>query len=115
MQDPIKVFGHNACPQVPPLKAWLERQGIAYEYINIRKNQQAAAQVRDINQGYESVPTLVFPDDSTLTEPSLSQVEKRLSALNYEVDRPGWVLDNLWTLLVVLGFALAMLRILGVF
>ncbi len=115
MLEPIKVYGHNACPQVPPLKAWLERQEIPYEYINIRENQQAAALVRDINRGYESVPTLVFPDDSTLTEPSLSHLKNRLSALNYEVESPGWFLENLWTLLIVVGFALAMLRFLGVF
>lgn len=115
MQKPIMVYGHKACPQVPPLKSWLNRQQIPYEYINIRENQQAAAVVRDINQGYESVPTLVFPDGSTLTEPSLSRVEKKLSTLDYDVESPGWVLENLWTLLIVVGFALAMLRILGVF
>jgi hypothetical protein len=38
--------------------------------VDIRQDEAGRARVREINAGCESVPTLVFPDGSTLTEPS---------------------------------------------
>jgi hypothetical protein len=39
--------------------------------------------VKEINGGYESVPTLVFTDGSTLTEPSNEAIQIRLESLGY--------------------------------
>jgi mycoredoxin len=33
-----------------------------------------------VNDGMQTVPTLVFPDGSALTNPTLAQVKKRLAA-----------------------------------
>jgi mycoredoxin len=34
-----------------------------------------------INRGYRSVPTLIFPDGSTLTEPRTSDLVQKLQAI----------------------------------
>src|SRR5258708_38055453 len=39
------------------------------DYINIERDERAAAEVLRINRGMHSVPTIVFPDGSILVEP----------------------------------------------
>ena len=41
-------------------------------------DQEARQELIEINGGYASVPTLVFPDGSKLTEPSFSQIRQKL-------------------------------------
>ena len=60
------------------MRSALDRAGINYAYVNIRQDEAARARVREINGGCESVPTLVFPDGSTLTEPSTSLLNQKL-------------------------------------
>ncbi len=48
----------------------LDREGIDYEEIDIEEDPAAAATVLDINGGYMSVPTLIFPDGRVLVEPN---------------------------------------------
>lgn len=75
---------------VPGVLRILDRSGAAYEYVDIHADVEAREHVRTINQGYESVPTLVFPDGGTLTEPSGRELRQRLLARGYVVEKPGW-------------------------
>lgn len=115
MADKVILYGHATCPKVPPTRGLLAQSNVEYEYIDIRKDLQAAATVRAINNGYESVPTLVFPDGSTLTEPSVSELKTRLESLGYRVGPMALILANFWIIPVVLLVLLAILRLLGVF
>jgi len=90
MSANIIVYGHSACPSVPFVRSILERSGAVFEYINIHTDEVSRARLRDINNGYESVPTLVFPDGSTLTEPSMRTLREKLAALGYEVQPVAW-------------------------
>jgi mycoredoxin len=72
------------------VRSALDQAGIAYEYINIRQDEAGRARVREINAGCESVPTLVFPDGSTLTEPSPHALQQKLDRLDLQ---PGAALD----------------------
>jgi mycoredoxin len=63
----------------------LDQANIEYEYINIYEDQAARERVRQINHGCESVPTLVFPDGESLTEPSRRALETKLKSLGYDV------------------------------
>ncbi|HLA43160.1 MAG TPA: glutaredoxin domain-containing protein [Aggregatilineales bacterium] len=83
----ITLYGHNTCPMVPPVEELLQRASVDYEYINIYQSTSARLHVREINNGFESVPTLVFPDDSTLTEPSLFELRDKLKDLGYSISR----------------------------
>ncbi|MEJ2012665.1 MAG: glutaredoxin domain-containing protein [Anaerolineales bacterium] len=64
----------------------LDRAGVKYEYVNIRQDEAARARVRAINAGCESVPTLVFPDGTSLTEPSKEELEQRLASLGPQAE-----------------------------
>lgn len=87
----IILYGSSACAAVPPVRNTLERADADFEYFDIHKTLEARERVREINQGYESVPTLVFPDGSTLTEPSAGELQDKLQSLGYEVRSPTWM------------------------
>jgi mycoredoxin len=90
------------------VRSTLQRAGADFEYVDIHEVLEARERVREINHGYESVPTLVFPDDSTLTEPSAGDLKTKLESLGYEVQSPtgiGWI---------QLVFQHPLVRILGV-
>ena len=90
-ENKVILYGRPACPAVPPVRNVLERANVEFEYIDIYQVLQARERVRKINHGHESVPTLVFPDGSTLTEPSTGEVQARLESLGYEVRSPTWI------------------------
>lgn len=74
----ITVYGTPYCPMVPPVRRLLDEANVAYEYVDIRQDREAAARVREITGGNESVPTLVFPDGRTLVEPSIRALQREL-------------------------------------
>ena len=75
-------------PQVRPCRSLLKRAGAAFEYVDIIKDEDGRATVRTINHGYESVPTLIFPDGSTLTEPSIGQLKEKLESQGWSLRKP---------------------------
>ena len=108
----IALYGSPFCPMVGPVEQALERAGADYEYYDIRQDTTARARVREINDGNESVPTLVFPDQTTLTEPSVSELEDKLRDLGYALPSPG-PFERVRTLLVHPLFTTAGLLILA--
>lgn len=62
------------------LKRQLEREGIAFTEVDIELHPEAASFVESVNGGNQTVPTVVFPDGSVATNPSLAQVRDRLQA-----------------------------------
>jgi len=86
MTKKVVVYGHRFCPQVRPVKSTLERSAIPYDYVDIHQDEAGRLRVQEINAGNESVPTLVFEDGSTLTEPSTKVLLDHLKALGYELD-----------------------------
>jgi mycoredoxin len=61
------------------LKRQLERAGIGVTEVDIERNPTAAAAVERVNNGDQTVPTLVFADGSALTNPSMREVAAKLS------------------------------------
>jgi mycoredoxin len=57
----------------------MDREGIVYDEIDIEQDQAAARFVMSVNGGNQTVPTLRFADGSSLTNPSLAEVKKRLA------------------------------------
>ena len=114
MTKSITVYGHPTCPGVGPVRAMLGQSKIEYTYVNIRRDPNAAAIVRSINNGNESVPTLVFPDGTTLTEPSASELKQKLETLGYQVSPLAWLLGNSWLIVTGLVVLYALLRFLQI-
>jgi mycoredoxin len=63
------------------LKGQLAQEGIEVAEIDIERDPAAADYVMSVNGGMQTVPTIVFPDGTALTNPSASQVRARLAAL----------------------------------
>jgi mycoredoxin len=51
---------------------------IPYRWVDIDKDEKAAKYVESLNHGSRSVPTIVWPDGSSLTEPSSDKLAKKL-------------------------------------
>ena len=75
----IKVYGTTWCPDCFRAKQVFERLKVSYTWINIETDESALEYVRKVNKGYQSVPTIVFPDGSILVEPGNKELEKRLA------------------------------------
>ena len=74
----VTMFSTTWCGYCRRLKSQLDREGIAYTEINIEETPGTAELVETINGGNQTVPTLLFPDGSSATNPSLAQVQKQL-------------------------------------
>ena len=75
------LYSTTWCGYCSRLKAQLEREGIAFEEVNIEEDESAAELVMQANGGNRTVPTLIFSDGQALTNPSLIQVQAKLASL----------------------------------
>ena len=69
------------CGYCHRLKSQLDREGIAFEMVDIEQQPEAVQIVESANNGNQTVPTLVFADGTAQTNPSLAQVKQKLAAL----------------------------------
>ncbi len=74
----VTMFSTTWCGYCRVLKKALDREGIAYTEVNIEQHPDAAEYVTKVNNGNQTVPTLLFPDGSAATNPSLGEVKVRL-------------------------------------
>jgi mycoredoxin len=74
------MFTTSWCGYCNRLKAQMGREGIAFTEVNIEDELSAVGFVMKVNDGNQTVPTLLFPDGSAATNPSIHEVKKRLSA-----------------------------------
>jgi mycoredoxin len=74
------LFTTSWCGYCKRLKSQLWRAGIEFREINIEDHADGAAVVAHINGGNLTVPTVLFRDGSTLTNPSAAQVSSRVAA-----------------------------------
>jgi mycoredoxin len=70
------------CGYCHRLQSQLDREGIAYQLVDIEKFPEAAFTVEQVNGGNQTVPTLVYADGSAQTNPSLIQIKAKLAELN---------------------------------
>jgi len=66
----IVLYGTPWCGDCARARRFLESKGIPYHYVDISDEPEAIALVERVNNGYRSVPTIIFPDGSVLIEPS---------------------------------------------
>ena len=76
----ITMYSTTWCGYCRRLKSQLEREGIAYTEVDIEQQPDAATFVMEINNGNQTVPTVLFPDGTAVTNPSLAEVKARLAA-----------------------------------
>lgn len=75
---PLVMYTTTWCGYCRRLKTQLAADGITFTEVDIEQVPEAAAFVEQVNGGNQTVPTVVFPDGSAATNPSLRDVKERL-------------------------------------
>ncbi|HET6624757.1 MAG TPA: mycoredoxin [Nocardioidaceae bacterium] len=78
----VTMYSTQWCGYCHRLKSQLDREGISYEVVDIEQVPDAASIVERVNNGNQTVPTLVYPDGSAQTNPSVADVKAKLAAFN---------------------------------
>lgn len=74
----VTMYSTTWCGYCRRLKSQMEREGIGFTEVDVERDEDAAEFVRSVNGGNRTVPTLVFPDGSAATNPSIAEVRTRL-------------------------------------
>jgi mycoredoxin len=77
----ITVYGTPWCGDCKRAMRVLKQHEWPYEYIDISDNDDARAYVEKVNNGNQSVPTIIFPDGSIMVEPSSAALTQKLESL----------------------------------
>jgi mycoredoxin len=75
----LTMYSTPWCGYCHRLKSQLDREGIAYDVVDIEQDPAAAEFVMSVNGGNQTVPTVRFDDGSVLTNPSIVQVKEQLA------------------------------------
>ena len=78
---PVIMYSTTWCGYCARLKSQMDREGIAYEVVDIDRDPAAAELVAQHNGGNQTVPTLVYPDGTAQTNPALKDVKAKIAAL----------------------------------
>lgn len=74
----LTVYSTTWCGYCRRLKTQLDEAGIEYAEIDIEQNPESAEFVGSVNGGNHIVPTVLFADGSTATNPTLAAVKRAL-------------------------------------
>ena len=82
MSGQLIMYTTQWCGFCKNLKRQLAKDGIEMTEIDIERDPAAAEYVMSVNGGNQTVPTVVFPDGTAMTNPSAAQVRERLAAVS---------------------------------
>ena len=77
----ITMYGADWCGDCRRSKRFLDENSVAYNYIDVETDTSASEKVIEINGGMRSIPVILFPDGTHLTEPSDNVLKEKLEAL----------------------------------
>ncbi len=80
MPEPFTMFSTPWCGYCHRLKGQLHREGISFDEVDIEQDPGSAEIVARVNNGNQTVPTVLFVDGTALTNPSLAQVKAKIGA-----------------------------------
>ena len=75
----IVMYTTEYCADCLRAKKFFEENNIVYERIGLEGNPEATEFVRKVNNGSQSVPTIIFPDGSILVEPSWEELKQKFN------------------------------------
>ncbi|WP_243076162.1 glutaredoxin domain-containing protein [Microbacterium sp. SS28] len=76
----ITMFGADWCGDCRRTKKQLDELGVAYQYVDLLLDPNAADVAREIS-GRMNIPVVVYPDATHHVEPSNADVESKLREL----------------------------------
>ena len=77
----IRMYATPYCGDTRLARRVLDEMQIVYDFIDFRQDPAATRFVEEINNGFRSSPTLIFPDGSVLVEPSDRELRARVADL----------------------------------
>jgi glutaredoxin-like protein len=77
----ITMYGADWCGDCRRSKRLLDELDVQITHIDVEADETAAVKVIEINGGAKSIPVIVFPDGTHLTEPSDIELKAKLVAL----------------------------------
>ena len=77
----LTMYSTPWCGYCHRLRGQLDREGIGYDVVDIEQVPEAASLVEQVNDGNQTVPTLVYADGTAQTHPSLAEVKAKLASL----------------------------------
>ncbi len=80
MSQTLTIYSTTWCGYCHRLIKQLDPQGVEYATVDIERHPSEAEYVMRVNNGNQTVPTVVFPDGSAATNPSVKDVLARLAA-----------------------------------
>ena len=75
----IVMYATEYCSDCHRAKAFFEANGIKYLRVGIEGNEEATQFIMNLNNGHQSVPTIVFPDGDVLVEPDWKELRAKIS------------------------------------
>jgi mycoredoxin len=78
----LTMYSTTWCGYCKRLKTALKAKGIGYTEVDIELEPEAARFVQSVNNGNQTVPTVKFSDGSTMTNPSIRDVEGKIAELS---------------------------------
>jgi mycoredoxin len=74
----VTIYTRRWCGASMRVMRFLNERAIPYVEIDITQDPDAAGVVRELNRGYESVPTILFDGRHVATEPSEAELARLL-------------------------------------
>ena len=74
----ITVYGAPWCPDCHRSKAFLMEQRVPFTWVDIDADADGLRFVEELQDGGRTIPTIMFPDDSHLLEPSNAELAEKL-------------------------------------
>ncbi len=71
----VKFYGAMWCGDTSRARSWFDTNNVGYDWIDVDKHKEAEEYVKSVNNGFRSIPTIVFADGSKLTEPRVRKLE----------------------------------------
>lgn len=74
----VKVYGADWCGDTQRTLKQLDKLGVAYDYVDVEQDEQAAQWVREQNDGKERKPTVKLSEQQVLSVPDEATMESAL-------------------------------------
>jgi glutaredoxin len=74
----VLVYGTIECHDTQRVRRFLASHNIPYEFIDILSDAEGAQLVERVTGGEHVTPVVLFPDGTTLVEPSDEQIARHL-------------------------------------
>ena len=81
MSTSLTMYSADWCGDCVRSKRLLDSLEVSYELIDVESVPGASEKVIEINGGKRSIPVILFPDGTHLTEPSDIDLKAKLEAL----------------------------------